>query len=277
MKTENIEYIFLAYANSSLRRDQENIRKIFSELQPFVFLPEQAQSDLNRLLDAFAAIGAKFDAEDAFRFAETHGDQLSAFGIAITHLPADIFGCKWPRAPVSDETFMKLRGNCLEKPLRQLALADVFNEIRDLKCHECDQLYVRYVLSQISKGAEYPDITGLLTFFGHGRAALRKEIRLEETAAGSAQRWGLREGLTPNSVEIFFSIRRFMLQIVSYSLAEFLLLPSNRNRLKECPLCGAFFIARDTKRRKCYSKDCNRLYHRNDMSRRRADDPLKYC
>ncbi len=48
-------------------------------------------------------------------------------------------------------------------------------------------------------------------------------------------------------------------------------------KLKKCPYCNSYFIAKDTKRKICYEIACKNEYHKTDMKNRRDKDPIKYC
>ena len=50
----------------------------------------------------------------------------------------------------------------------------------------------------------------------------------------------------------------------------------DRRKLKECPYCQKFFIAKDTKRQRCYSDECKKEYERLRKQKQRGDDPVKY-
>ena len=63
--------------------------------------------------------------------------------------------------------------------------------------------------------------------------------------------------------------------ILAYNLAEFLI-HNDRRKLKQCPYCEKFYIAKDMKRQRCYSKKCQREYERQKKQKQREDDPVKY-
>lgn len=65
-------------------------------------------------------------------------------------------------------------------------------------------------------------------------------------------------------------------QIIAYCLFHYLANTENKKKLKKCPLCEMFFIAEDTKRVKCYSSECQRIYARLKKQKQREDDPEKY-
>lgn len=66
------------------------------------------------------------------------------------------------------------------------------------------------------------------------------------------------------------------LKDVCYSLFEFLC-SKDFPRLKKCPYCDRFFIAKDSKRLICYEIPCKNKYHKEDMKKRRETHPEKYC
>lgn len=67
-----------------------------------------------------------------------------------------------------------------------------------------------------------------------------------------------------------------MLTPVIISLIDFLS-NSEVKKIKKCPLCQKFFIAKDTKRIICYGDYCRKKYHKEDMKKRRSNDPVRYC
>ena len=67
----------------------------------------------------------------------------------------------------------------------------------------------------------------------------------------------------------------FVKSIVGYSIWQFLS-NNDRRKLKQCPYCEKFYIAKDIKRQRCYSKKCQREYERQKKQKQREDDPEKY-
>lgn len=66
-------------------------------------------------------------------------------------------------------------------------------------------------------------------------------------------------------------------QFAIEDLREYLSDSKNIKRIKKCPYCGLFFIAKDAKRKICYGMSCQNKYHKDDMKRRRDADPVRYC
>lgn len=61
-----------------------------------------------------------------------------------------------------------------------------------------------------------------------------------------------------------------------YCLVNFLK-SNDRRKIKKCPYCDKFFIAKDIKRKRCYSDDCRKEYERNKKRKQREDEPGIYC
>jgi hypothetical protein len=64
--------------------------------------------------------------------------------------------------------------------------------------------------------------------------------------------------------------------LACHSLFVFLRVSNNRKRLKRCPYCKIFFIAKDMKRKICYSNECFTEYKRLEKQKQRKNDPVKY-
>ena len=47
-------------------------------------------------------------------------------------------------------------------------------------------------------------------------------------------------------------------------------------RLRKCPYCRLYFLAKDLKRKKCYSSECKKLYERTQKRKQREDNSMKY-
>jgi len=78
----------------------------------------------------------------------------------------------------------------------------------------------------------------------------------------------------PRVLALFFC-ELFNNTILAYNLAEFLV-KNGSERIKQCPYCEKFYIAKDIKRQRCYSKKCQREYERQRKQKQREDDPVKY-
>jgi hypothetical protein len=63
---------------------------------------------------------------------------------------------------------------------------------------------------------------------------------------------------------------------IAYCLIEFLRDNEAVHRLKICPYCEKFFLARDKKRIKCYKDKCRKMYEQEKKKKQRSDDPVTY-
>ena len=68
----------------------------------------------------------------------------------------------------------------------------------------------------------------------------------------------------------------FNCTILAYNLAEFLI-HNDRRKIKQCPHCEKFYIAKDIKRERCYSDECRKEYERQKKQKQRNDAPEIYC
>jgi hypothetical protein len=72
----------------------------------------------------------------------------------------------------------------------------------------------------------------------------------------------------------------YLMEKTSYAirdLFEFLSDSKKIKKIKKCPICSLFFLAKDTKKKICYGTSCRNEYHKADMKKRRDDDPTRYC
>lgn len=63
---------------------------------------------------------------------------------------------------------------------------------------------------------------------------------------------------------------------LSYELINFLSESNRLGKLKKCPICQKFFIAKDRKRIICYEKSCSKERRRLFKQHQRKVDPCKY-
>ena len=161
-------------------------------------------------------------------------------------------GLYWNTDSGKSETIIYYNGLFLKNLFEDLV--DLQKKLRYLiacmaNCTELAELAGNEVLIQLA--SSYP--TSLLKVGGH---SIEKKLDCPQV-------WDLRF--------------EYIVRITSFAFFEFFLETKNFNRIKNCSTCKQFFVARDLKRRICYSEGCRRKYHRNDMRKRRDQDPVKYC
>ena len=240
--------IFLTYANNLLSDNPDNYTKTTKEIQN--------QQFLKYLIDPkqLAVISEHPYHPDCFRFGWTRN---------VNH-------CK---------------SNCYKYKL-------VKNNKLDLDCFECAQLFFIHILDELASGKELTKIRGYKEFmdteavkilFSRYKTAMQhvKHIKTEpEPLWGEATQihdaLKIMSGSNNDTFENKYFPNTFFQTIIAVSLLSFID-SKDRHRLRKCPHCKKFFIAKDTKRKICYSLQCVREYHRKDMKKRRDEDPVKYC
>jgi hypothetical protein len=202
----------------------------------------------------------------------------------------------------------------LRKTVKAYTGQDFCEEQFVQKCYECHQLSFRYCLLQIVSGKEYLDIdifhkdvmnwseeisaskTHLLIEECYPKSEEDREKPLhqliEEINSKNIKSEGKPFRQSLGSVKTIFPIfyefsnsplgnsyhvlNNLIFAIASYSLTEFLV-ANDRRKLKYCPYCERFFIAKDIKRKhSCYSNDCIRKWERDKKKDQRDKEPVKY-
>ena len=174
-----------------------------------------------------------------------------------------------------------------------------------LKCHECRQLIFRGMLMDLvsNKGCflvraldetlankHFPGATSVTVTDNSNRKSLEHYLSeayncVEIGVYISTNKYFVKQesfeltNLFDDNRSIYPIHTRFndyLISIVSYSLVEFLL-KNDLNKLKLCPFCNNFFIAKDIRRKRCYSKECERAYQRDRKRKQREKEPDIYC
>lgn len=136
---------------------------------------------------------------------------------------------------------------------------DRFSEPDRLTCFECDQLFLKQILTEITEGKEYLDIgpdMALETLISQAHRNLRKVVGASpngDADSGFSQRLSELRFFMPDRVlspqaNYKDSFRRiFLEQFVAYSLTEFLL-KHDRRKLRRCEECNEFYISNTLKK-----------------------------
>jgi len=205
--------------------------------------------------------------------------------------------------------------NCTECDYNVVDDRMVFHEDGSLKCYECDQLEFISIIDDIINKNEYDDIAGFQHYL-HARnknvvslvdisnSDLRSWGETYFTANGkpiasyterknrfskdkkptslNERRWFSTYNffhraacIESPSINLKHTFSEFLMVFVGYSLIEFLL-NTDRRKLKKCPHCGIYFIAKNISRKRCYSDDCKKEYERQKKQIQRDKYPLKY-
>lgn len=267
-----IEKIFIAYANNSLSENPANLIKIYQMVGNHVSIPD----DIKTISTKSIQLIIKFAEFENFSDANSHKDQLIAQKTKFSSFPIRTMG---------QTTVSKLRGFAIESTFSYVFgykegycrhLCPNFGGVQKiralgekqivgpphLKCFECDQQYVRYVLNEIVKGKEFSQIIGFPQFVGSGRMLFRSGLSIRETTPRVPYKEIITEETIYDPTSQIFSFGMFIGCAVSYSVGNFLIkLDRKKNplflRLKICQGCNKFFIR---------SKNDNRINNCSDCS-----------
>ncbi len=243
-----MEDIFLAYANNILTEKPENYGKVIEEIQKQKFLkylisPHPFKSLFKLTYDR--------DFENYFYH--------------------------------SDES----KNNCQEKCYKW-KWAKQKNP--NLNCRECQQVFFIHILDEIVSGKKLDQIEGYEGFTGSypvKKLYSRYKTAMKDAKFSKTEPEPLWSDATEthdclnivdsdgDSLEHRIFLSTFIQSIIALSLLSFMD-SKDKNRLRRCPYCKKFYIAKDTKREKCYSPECRKEYEREKKRKQRNNDPVKY-
>jgi hypothetical protein len=174
-------------------------------------------------------------------------------------------------------------GGCWESPCRQL-LPGRWELVKSEApedwcfCYSCEQKYFQKALSLVSKGHSLAEIPGF-------RRYLETYRKWESSllTSGSEKIWnspfqdyqsGWISGPDPQfpNKHIF---NEFVRSFIAHSFVAFVE-KVDVKRIKQCPYCDSFFIARDLRRKRCYSDECGKAYSREKKRKQRENNPVRY-
>jgi hypothetical protein len=275
-----IHDIFLTYANYSLRKHPKKL------LDMLFVLRELGIENLSQYWDDFIWIVRYFVAFvriDDLERAREITYKLNLRGLRFS------MECGWR---IAYEGVYGYRDGFCEKEcdqhseMKQIYGDGIFSKPGELKCYECYQFYFRSLLTGITEGKKYSEIGfyGLNHLIINARLDLNKFVDIVPSHTGTSDEV-LEERLSfiPRYASFIDSddrgglaFRRLFFDfMVGFSLTEFLL-NNDRRKIKNCPYCKKFFIAKDVKRVRCYSRECEKEYRRLQKQRQREENPLKY-
>lgn len=292
-----IEDIFLAYANNSLKNNPENFYKIIDAIS------RNIEIDVVGLKEAVSIICelAKFnDAEAMITLANEKGlTPIPIWRTPCTYLDALTGGRdSWYKSihgRENDPKSMKLSEK-IDKPrifeceYREMNIKiigeDLCEEEFTFKCYECFQLAFIQYLKKIVHGKEYSEIEDFddillsSSVFNeqqivpsiskvNNRGPFKDELLVHKKYTMDYNSFA--QSVYGNSHQVF---NIYIFGVASFSLTEFLL-QNDRRKIKICPYCSKFYIAKDIKRKnRCYSDDCRKAYQRDKKRVQRDKDPI---
>jgi hypothetical protein len=309
-----MERFFLAYANASLKSTPQPFHKLFEQLDPSI-LCEEAEDDitidkteLNKIIEYIIDLSEITDSQAFLYHIEKHGsinhydDRFNEDLYYAVHAIAGERERFYSNVNIWKERKLSKKGLrefiehdkkvCFECDLRKVVTRyigkDLCEESFLQKCYECHQLNFRDCLLQIVNGREYLEIPNFRDVWNWSEeiSSAKTSLGIEEKEKGEPFRqilsgdkflfpifYEFARGPLGNSYHTF---NNFIFSLASYSLTEFLI-SNDRRKLKFCPYCEKFFIAKDIKRKhRCYSQNCMKKWERDKKRFQRETDPVKY-
>lgn len=260
--------IFIKYANVPLKEDPRYLNQIASLVYSYFSTPDEIKTTVAlsiEFLEKFSAYRNPQEAEEYLKNLRLNSSSSalileSTFSYAHGYLEDYCNGMCPSNGGI--EKWKALGAIRLEGPDR-------------LRCFECDQEYVIYVLSGIVKGKEYSDIIGFSNFIAQAKNFVKTCTVIEQKVKSSPFKEGLRTIPMWESSTALLSLQLFLNGAISYLLGEFLI-NNDRRKLKKCPFCLEFFIADDIRRQRCKKDECRKEYERQKKRKQRAENPVKY-
>jgi hypothetical protein len=145
-------------------------------------------------------------------------------------------------------------------------------------CYSCEQKYFQKALSLVSKRYPLAEIPGfrryLETYRKWESSLLTSESEKIWNSPFQDYNSGWISGPDPQfpNKHIF---NEFVRSFIAHSFVEFME-KEDIKAIKQCPYCNNFFIARDLKKTRCYSKACDKAYSREKKRKQRKNNPAKY-
>jgi len=304
-----IEDIFLAYANNLLKKNNpQHFYNILEQVKKNQNIMSIDEHDINPIIEYIVELSEFTDSQAFLSHIAKHGsinhydvgfnEQLYYAVHAIAGQREGFYSsvniCK--KSELIKKDFRKLSEHdkqsyfqChLREVVRAYTRKDYCEEQFIQKCYECHRLIFRYCLSQIVQDKEFLEIDSFedIMICSEDISASKTCLIIEE-GNNKPFRQVLKSSKTifPIFYEYcnnlllgnsYHTFNKFIFSLASYSLTEFLV-ANDRRKLKFCPYCENFFIAKDIKRKhSCYSYECIRKRERDKKKCQRDKDPVKY-
>lgn len=291
--------IFLTYVNNPLKNNPENLHKIFQAIQ------QNVETDLTKIEEGIVIICelSKYSDYETIHSLAVEKDLIGGgiWGVSNTWFHAITGGrdSYYAQKEIykNDPEFLKLIEqeekskvfDCVYREMNKNLLGeDLCEESFNLKCYECFQLDFIQTIQEITQGKEYLEIKDfedkLYASSIIGMHQIIPEIQKQDKkAAFKGILKGYKSYTLMSYVDYFDSIygnsyhtfNEYLSGIVCFSLTEFLI-RNDRRKIKKCPYCDKFFIAKDIKRKRCYKNDCRKEYEKIKKRKQREDEPEFY-
>ena len=152
-----------------------------------------------------------------------------------------------------------------------------------------DQLFFINIIDKISQGLEYSQIKGFRDLLHDACKSVKWWVDIvDDKSHGSFKDQLLQvQFMVPPGYELALDpfmrdektqklFKNFIYSFYGFSLIVFLL-NNDRRKLKLCPYCNNFFIAKSINRKtSCYESDCEKAYQREKKRKQREKEPDIY-
>ena len=171
-----IEDIFLTYANHSLLNNPLNFRVTVDKIDQVFSMPEEIKSSINQsieLIDSFAKFN---DFNEANEYKEKIKKNINPLILESNF--AYVYGYQ------GGVCYGVCQQGRYDRP--KTVENGKFTGPDRIKCFECDQKYLNYVLSNIMSGKEYSEIIGFLYFLEQQRNLIKTNVTISDGEIDSA-------------------------------------------------------------------------------------------
>jgi hypothetical protein len=264
-----IEDIFIDYANCSLSESPNALYDIYELVSQYISIPSEIKSRTKLSIDLLSKF-ARFDTfAEANACLQEYKSKNKVFWPKYTNLMLEssfsyVFGYKEGYCNFVCPSFGGVEKiNALGKKQ--------FEGKNRLKCYQCDQQYVQYILNEIVKGTKFSQIVGFTNFITNGRFLFRSGLTIQKTSNSNLFNEVIKEEIIYDPLNQLLFFGMFLGAVISYILGNFLTKWDSKKknplffRFKKCVHCGNFKIGdRITPRgaNTFCSNKCRDLFHR---------------
>jgi hypothetical protein len=287
--SDNLQRIFLSYANNLFRNDPQNIQKVYDDIAAALAVGDASKRP-QTLREAIVKVIAAITQEQRQDDLTDRLTQLVSDYLKDTTLPQMQKTFPWEIAflvamnAVHGYENGYCENECPHRSRRELLGHELFVGEHRIKCHECEQHWFRWMLEKLIDGAEYSKIDGFRSLVHLAENCLVRSIGFSDIPGDTpckehlAVKLAIRvpNGWSLDSLDNKQVFNSFFSSLAAYSLVEFLL-HNDRRKLKQCRYCHEIFPAKNISNEGiCYKNRCRNMQRKMDMRSRREQDPVRY-
>jgi len=240
MNQDQIENVFLAFANHSFRANPENLRKVFHEIEQH-FCTDEKEFSRARAMAGLIITLAKI------KNPVSAGEQTKKI------LPPELNFFQQAAINTAFEAIYGYRddyceSSCFYGGRRKRWEYDIFTGATRINCLECEQLEFVEILEQIINGYDYLEMYEFKSLITSGRDWIKTIVSLfnsgGETDIKEITVLQFPEVLGLEAPTVKGAFTGYLRIIMAYSLSKFLMQrKNNRLRLRQCAWCGKFDVS----------------------------------